>query len=177
LQVHCVNSDIPVERLGASSGGFYETTYNSGVMFRGAYIGRDIRVMRLTKPILRVHLEVLESLTQVNNSAFKPPPDAVEVERRSLADGSVIAGKLLNKKQPEYPMFAKSQRIQGTVTLGAVIGRDGKISDVEPLGGPPELYGSSIDAVKRWVYEPYTLNGEPVSVETVVQIVYSLRSN
>jgi hypothetical protein len=122
LQVHCVNSDIPVERLGASSGGFYETTYNSGVMFRGAYIGRDIRVMRLTKPILRVHLEVLESLTQVNNSAFKPPPDAVEVERRSLADGSVIAGKLLNKKQPEYPMFAKSQRIQGTVTLGAVIG-------------------------------------------------------
>ena len=33
---------------------------------------------------------------------------------------------------------------------------------------------ASINAVKGWVYEPFTLNGEPVAVETVVQVVYRM---
>jgi len=70
---------------------------------------------------------------------------------------------------------AKSMHQQGTVVLGAVIGTDGRIHDLEVLASPsPLLSDSAKDAVKRWVYKPYLLDGAAVEVETTVNVIYSL---
>jgi protein TonB len=62
------------------------------------------------------------------------------------------------------------------VLLKAVIGKDGRIVIVEAraIGGPPMLQQASIDAVRKWVYEPYLLDGEPIEVETEINVVFSL---
>ncbi len=36
------------------------------------------------------------------------------------------------------------------------------------------LQQASIDAVRKWVYEPYLLDGEPIEVETEINVVFSL---
>jgi periplasmic protein TonB len=96
------------------------------------------------------------------------PPQRVKVS------GGVVAGLLLNKVQPSYPPLAKQARIQGTVVLQAVIGKDGSIQHLKALSGHPMLIQSAIDAVSRWKYKPYILDGEPVEVDTQVTVNFTL---
>jgi len=46
--------------------------------------------------------------------------------------------------------------------------------DIKQVAGTPELGSAAIDAVQQWRYKPYKLNGEPVEVETSVQINFTL---
>lgn len=87
---------------------------------------------------------------------------------------SVMAGNRIGGPVPKYPVEAKKKHIQGTVVLDAMIGTDGKISDLKAASGPKELRQSALDAVAQWTYKPYRLNGQPVAVETTINITYSL---
>ena len=82
---------------------------------------------------------------------------------------------ILTKAVPVYPPAAKKARIQGKVVLDAVIGTDGNIESLRVISGPQELQQSALDAVRQWTYKPYLLNGDPVEVETTVNIIYNLK--
>jgi protein TonB len=75
---------------------------------------------------------------------------------------------------PQYPAIAKAARIQGTVVLQATISKSGTIENLRVLSGPPMLQQSAMEAVKTWRYRPYLLNGEPVEVETQVNVIFTL---
>jgi TonB family protein len=81
---------------------------------------------------------------------------------------------ILTKAVPVYPPAAKKARIQGKVAIDAVIGTDGNVENLRVLSGPPELQQSALDAVRQWTYKPYLLNGDPIEVETTVNVVYTL---
>ena len=85
-----------------------------------------------------------------------------------------MEGNLILRVQPLYPPLARQARIQGQVILRAVIRRDGMIENLQVLSGHPMLVQAAIDAVKRWRYCPYSLNGEPVEVETQVTVNFVL---
>jgi TonB family protein len=86
----------------------------------------------------------------------------------------VMAGNKISGPVPVYPPEAKKAKIQGTVELSAVIGKDGTVEKLEVVSGPKELQQSSLDAVRQWVYKPYLLNGEPIEVKTTINVIYSL---
>jgi protein TonB len=50
----------------------------------------------------------------------------------------------------------------------------GTIENLRVLSGPPMLVNAALDAVKTWRYRPYQLNGEPVEVETTINVVFKL---
>jgi protein TonB len=77
-------------------------------------------------------------------------------------------------QQPSYPALARQARIQGTVVLRAVIGKDGSIENLTLVSGHPMLAPAAIEAVKQWKYRPYLLNGEPVEVDTEVLVNFTL---
>jgi protein TonB len=85
-----------------------------------------------------------------------------------------MTGMLLKGVQPEYPLYAKSAGIQGTVILQAKISKAGHIEDLHVISGPAEFQQASLDAVKKWVYRPYLLNGEPVEVMTTINVIFAL---
>jgi protein TonB len=85
-----------------------------------------------------------------------------------------MAGNLLEKTVPQYPAIAKAARIQGTVVLQATISKSGSIQNLRVISGPPMLQQSALDAVRSWRYKPYLLNGDPVEVETTVNVVFNL---
>ena len=62
----------------------------------------------------------------------------------------------------------------GTVLLQAEISKDGAIENLRLISGHPMLAPAAIEAVKQWRYKPYMLNGEPVAVETQVQVNFTL---
>jgi TonB family protein len=89
---------------------------------------------------------------------------------------SGVAGGLLVKRvTPSYPAEARYARIQGTVVLKAEISKTGDITNLELVDGPIELAGSAVAAVRQWKYKPYLLLGEPVVVDTQIQVNYTLR--
>jgi protein TonB len=86
----------------------------------------------------------------------------------------VQAAKLVNRPTPVYPPLAKQARIQGTVKFNAIIGRDGAIANLTLVSGHPLLVPSATEAVRRWVYQPTLLNGEPVEVVTQIDVNFTL---
>jgi TonB family protein len=78
------------------------------------------------------------------------------------------------KKQPVYPEQAKKDRVQGKVVLAAVIAKDGTVANLRVVSGPSPLQPSALDAVRQWRYKPYLLNGNPIEVDTTIQVLYTL---
>ena len=62
--------------------------------------------------------------------------------------------KAISKTMPRYPDIAKRMNLVGTVKVEAVIGPDGKVKNVNVVGGHPILVSVTVDAVKEWRYEP-----------------------
>jgi protein TonB len=89
--------------------------------------------------------------------------------------GLVVAGLLIDQPMPAYPGIAKATGTQGTVVLQATISRTGTIENLRVVSGPAMLQQAAMDAVKEWRYRPYLLNGEPVEVETTVNVVFKLQ--
>jgi protein TonB len=81
---------------------------------------------------------------------------------------------LVRKVAPIYPPEAKAARLQGTVRLAVVIGTDGSVFEVHLMNGDPVLGEAAITAVRQWAYKPTLLNGEPVAVETTVDVSFTL---
>jgi TonB family protein len=86
----------------------------------------------------------------------------------------VATGLLIKKVTPIYPPEAKYAHIQGTVVLQALINKSGDIADLEAISGPIELVVPAVNAVRKWKYRPYVLNGNPVAVETQIVVNYEL---
>ena len=93
---------------------------------------------------------------------------------RVRISGGVAAGQLITRVNPVYPPLARSARVAGTVMLSAIIGKDGTIQNLKVISGHPMLTQAALDAVKQWRYKPYLLNGEPVEVDTQVQVNFTL---
>ena len=100
-------------------------------------------------------------------------PKAATPQRVRVSQG-VSQGLLIHKVQPQYPPLARQARVQGTVVLQALIGKDGTIQNLHVVSGHPMLTASALEAVKQWRYKPYYLNGEPVEVETTINVNFTL---
>ena len=100
------------------------------------------------------------------------PPKPTQTRIRQ--GGNVTAAKLMNKVQPQYPPLARQTRISGTVRLHAIIGKNGGVEQLEVMSGHPLLVQAALDAVRQWKYQATTLNGEPVEVDTTIDVIFSL---
>jgi len=116
------------------------------------------------------------AVLQVPVSAVTSPvPIAPEVkEQRVVVGGEVQAAKLIQRVQPIYPALAKQVRVQGVVTLEAIIGADGTIRQLHVLSGHPMLVPSAMQAVQQWKYSPTFLNGRAVEVKTTIEVRFTL---
>jgi len=103
-----------------------------------------------------------------------PPPPRPRQTGPIRVGGNVQSARILNRVQPTYPPLARQTRISGTVRLHAIISKDGTIQQLEVISGHPLLQQSALDAVRQWRYQPTLLNGEPVEVDTTIDVIFSL---
>lgn len=101
------------------------------------------------------------------------PANATPPSRVKIAQG-ISQGLLLHRVSPVYPEQARRNRIQGRVLLEAVIGKDGNIKDLQVISGPKELTRAAVGAVQQWRYKPFLLMGQPVEVDTTIEVNFTL---
>ena len=96
--------------------------------------------------------------------------------RETGRSGELTAPVALTKVDPAYPPDLVRDRIEGTVTVYAVIHSDGTVGELRVLRGIDErLDSNAIAALSHWRFRPGTKNGAPVELEAVVQIPFVLR--
>lgn len=84
----------------------------------------------------------------------------------------VAEANLIHKVEPQYPLMAKASHIQGDVVMQCTIDKEGNMANLKAISGPPALAQAALDAVKQWKYKPYTLNCDPVEVETTITVKF-----
>jgi protein TonB len=106
-----------------------------------------------------------------------PPPIVPRVVPKQTGPVKVssgtIAGTIISKPEPVYPAIAKAAHVQGAVILHAIISKEGTIEQLSVISGNGMLVNAARDAVSRWRYKPYLLNGEPVEVETSITVNFT----
>jgi TonB family protein len=188
----CTDLNFPAIRLSGPWMGGKTFVFNNIASFRGRSVARDMEAYQDGNKEFTAHLETLESFDSLNEALFAPPPDARPLAQvaPSSADvrpqnepakpktvtisASVAQGQLIKAIPPDYPIGAKEMGVTGVVVVQATIGKDGRIYNPHAISGPPMLRDAAVDAVKRWVYKPYLLNGEAVEVLTTVNVFFTL---
>jgi periplasmic protein TonB len=114
-----------------------------------------------------------------------PPPVATSSQQVATASASVPAaervkisadaGHVLQRKvDPSYPMLARQMKVQGSVVLQALIGKDGLIQDLRVLSGPGILSTAAQEAVRQWRFKPYLQNGQAVETEANITVNFTI---
>jgi TonB family protein len=81
-------------------------------------------------------------------------------------------GVLVHRVQPVYPAEARRMRVQGSVVIDAMVTEQGQVDGLKLVSGDSMLAEAAMDAVRRWRYTPYSLNGKPISKPTRITISF-----
>jgi TonB family protein len=150
------------------------------------------RLMKLTekkKPLSRLRVGisvaacfVLAAAAATSAVALRVAVDSQAADKASSNKGiptsvpaDVMAGNIISKVNPKYPPDAKKAGIQGKVVLDAVVSKTGVVENLKVVSGPNELQQSSLDAVRQWRYKPFVWKGNPIEVQTTINVIYSLQ--
>jgi len=85
-----------------------------------------------------------------------------------------MAANLVVSRVPAYPEAAKAQEIEGSVIMDVLIAPNGSVTYVRTIDGDRLLQNAAEDAVMRWRYKPYLVNGVAVQVSTTVRVDFRL---
>jgi TonB family protein len=177
---YCLTDTNSILRAAIHDIGEQVVLRNSIALFQGRYVAHDV-VVQSGK--LQVAEAKILSLEQRNITNVDLSTDGLPATTQGSQGGDgltrvssgVISGFALHRVPPLYPAAAKARHAEGTVSLHAIIGKDGQMHDLQVVSSPdPDLALAAIDAVRQWKYKAYTLAGSPVAVDTTVNVNFTL---
>jgi TonB family protein len=120
--------------------------------------------------------QIAETVTVVGAGTSPSTATATAPPRRIRVGGNVQFAKLISKTPPVYPDAERTQGVEATVRVQAIIGKSGNVMDAHVIGGPKQDFAdAALNAVRTWQYEPTRLNGEPVEVITTITVNFQLQ--
>lgn len=148
-------------------GGRLVNPYENAEPDDASILGQSVFPSAIPITVLAVTLPNVEPPAIVHHN----PQEARPVK---VSEG-VQQAQLISRIEPRYPPLALQIKKEGTVLFHAIISRDGHITALEVVSGPPLLVAAALDAVRQWRYRPTLLSGEPVEVETTITVTFRLQ--
>lgn len=104
-----------------------------------------------------------------------PPPrneptssNAASTAENQSKPGGVLQGTPTFKAQPIYPQNAKRFNASGSVEVRVTISEMGRVTSAIAISGHPLLRPAAVEAARKWVFKPTTVNGVPVETQLVL---------
>jgi TonB family protein len=117
--------------------------------------------------------EVSDAPTDTTGTAASLTTNAAERMQISADTAEAVTRPI----KPGYPLLARQMKVQGSVILQALVGRDGLIQDLRVLSGPPILANAAQEAVKQWHFKPHYLGAEPVETQARITVNFTISTN
>ncbi|HEX5234349.1 MAG TPA: energy transducer TonB [Silvibacterium sp.] len=168
----CFNPNTSVVRLEILEAGWF-ALFNSIMQQQGHNAAEDVWVKNGDLPIAHVTVANIDFPATISDSEIAPAPSSIAAPMQG-DENAVIFGKKIGGKEMNYPFTAKKHHIQGLVMLEATITATGNIGNLKIVSGPKELQQSTFNAIKTWKFHPFTLNGEPIEVRTLINVDYTI---
>lgn len=80
---------------------------------------------------------------------------------------------LITRVEPIWKNLPMEGRVSGTIVVQFELGKHGEVLCPRIISGPQALQQPVLDAVLKYKYKPYLLNGEAVVVSTTASIPIS----
>lgn len=93
---------------------------------------------------------------------------------RMSADATAV---VTSPVRPNYPLLARQMKVQGSVILQALIGKDGSIQNLRVLSGPRILSSAAEDAVRQWHFKPHFEGSEAVETQAKITVNFTISTN
>ncbi len=124
-----------------------------------------------------IHVDVDSGATSSATSAPAPAMNATVNAGDRVQLSPQTAQSVTVSVPPDYPLLARQMKVQGAVSLQALISREGTIQELQILSGPAILAAAAREAVKQWHFKPYMLNGQAVETQARITVNFTISTN
>jgi TonB family protein len=117
------------------------------------------------QPVTEAAADTQTAASVTNNAAehVQMSPDASEIVAHPV--------------RPNYPLLARQMKVQGSVILQALIGKDGIIQNLRVMSGPQILASAAEDAVRQWHFRPHLEGSEAVETQAKITVNFTISTN
>ncbi|HEX2714161.1 MAG TPA: energy transducer TonB, partial [Candidatus Acidoferrales bacterium] len=152
--------------------GEVEKEYSEYIPWGGKVFPGVLRTTEGGKRVVEMRVEEISANASPDPAIYQPPPGSEAWAWCNNPD----RGRVLDRVQPVYPAQAKLELRSGKVSVYAVIGVNGRLTNLRiARSAGPDLDNATLDAVKRWRYRPTSCNGVSIRDEVVIDVVYSFQ--
>jgi hypothetical protein len=167
---YCFEPNGSVLRYSRGSG-WFQTAYNRIALFQGRNLAQDVDVTNGGKPFLKLRVKTLELLSQIDETTFSPPSDAVGPIGGRVSGVSLMPINPAVAIAPHLPTPLSQQHF--AVGVEFVIGKNGHVISAHAVSGPPEAYKWCEAVIRSWVFKPFFVLDKPVEVEQKTSCTYN----
>jgi protein TonB len=112
-----------------------------------------------------------------SNQMGEPMRTAVVQKEEPKVAAKLMPVRVLSSKLPDYPRRARQLGIEGLIVIEVEVDVHGKVTKVQLRQGlEDELDRISLDAVKNWLYDPATVDGQPIASTRLLRLRYQLEN-
>jgi TonB family protein len=117
-------------------------------------------------------------LSQIIRIASRPSVSKVTIAERpvDVGTGPLVPPRVVKETPPLYTKGAFDRGIEGRVVLKVIIRKDGSIGPVRiDQSLDKELDEAASEAVRRWQFNPATVNGEPINALANIEVDFIIQ--
>jgi TonB family protein len=111
-----------------------------------------------------------------------PPPPVPDQRPRRVSPSAkkeyepkrVLQGQAVTKVQPAYPISARRFNVAGQVQVQVDISERGRVTEAKAINGHPLLRDAAAEAARKWVFNPTTFDGIPVTTQIVLTFDFTV---
>jgi TonB family protein len=160
--------DIPAKGGASATGGVKQQSDQAvlpATQRRGVSRGAGSK-----SPVVGKHevVRVYDAYSSASSSASSNKSGAVTV------DAGVMKASLISFRVPAYPEAARVNHVEGRVVMQAIVSKSGTLGRLRVIDGDLVLRSAVSEALSKWRYRPYVVNGEPVEVAATVTVDFIL---
>lgn len=120
----------------------------------------------------------METLSGVFEKLVLDPQSGLSHLPETTAESTVLQPEIVNKSEPVYPKTCRDKGIEGTVELEVAVDVEGRPARVTVLRGVhPELDGAAVEAIEKWIFKPYLVEGRPKPAVYVLTVDFRLNNH
>ena len=142
--------------------------------------GDTHRTIRPGSSSVRVDLQPGAPAQQVTEPAISETETAANVTSNAAEHMQISANAsdiVSRPVKPNYPLLARQMKVEGSVILQALIGKDGIIQNLRVVSGPHILASAAQDAVRQWHFKPHFQGSEAVETEAKITVNFTISTN
>ncbi len=157
----CFDTDLRLRLISSSDTAIQFMDFQP---FQDRSVARTVRVLVNGQFNSEMKVTLLEDFDPATNGAFLKPPAKAVLQPYTLEDGDPPLMSVY-EQGTTIPLLGDGTPFRGTVTVAAIVRKDGSVKTLTPAAGPLQPVQDAVCiAVSKWKYKPYLIDGQPVEV-------------